>query len=126
MSDERCQCGADGKGPCAPGCAWRNMIVRTAEYATAGYATGTTYLIPVYSTPLLDADVEWYAWPLVPRGGQHTNMHAAGCMAYHKPTQIAVTCESERSRMKNRERALERLRVLVQRYGADLGTTTEM
>jgi len=57
-------------------------------------------------------EIEQYAWPIVPRGGQHVGMRC-GVLVVHKPTGLAVVCESERSQYRNREIAVEHLRQVV-------------
>ena len=59
-------------------------------------------------------DVEWHAWPLVRRGGQHTTCPGyAGVLAVHKPSGVAVVEQSQRSQWSNRQEAVRRLRLLV-------------
>ncbi len=57
-------------------------------------------------------DCEFHIWPTIPRGGQHTRT-ASGILALHKPTGIAVFCESERSQFKNKAEALRRIGLLL-------------
>lgn len=63
-----------------------------------------------------DSDLEWHAWPPPPpRGGQHVGRYGHGVLVIHRPTGLAAISTEERSQLRNRETAWERLRrVLVQ------------
>ncbi len=45
------------------------------------------------------------SWPLATTSGLHVGM-SVGVRITHKPTGIAVVCDSERSQHKNRDRAI--------------------
>ncbi len=64
-------------------------------------------------------DVEWFAWPLHVRGGQHTNGSGSGVLALHTPSGIAAVCESERSQFNNRAIVMDRLRAVLALHYAD-------
>ena len=100
-----CHCGADGRGPCATWCRWRES--KTTVEATID-----------------EHDIELHAWPQHGRsGGQHTNRMSCGVLALHKPTGLAVVSTSERSQLSNKNAAITRLRVMVQLYRDGAATT---
>jgi protein subunit release factor A len=57
-------------------------------------------------------DLEMHSWPPRRYGGQHVGL-SAGVLVVHVPTGIAVVEENERSQLRNREVAIDRLRELV-------------
>ena len=56
------------------------------------------------------ADLEFEAMRSSGSGGQHVNTTDSAVRLTHKPTGIAVRCDQEKSQLKNRELALQRLR----------------
>jgi hypothetical protein len=62
-----------------------------------------------------DADLDFHAWPPRPVGGQQTGMVHCGVLVVHRETGIAVVVDRERSRLKNRREAVERLRAMLGR-----------
>jgi protein subunit release factor A len=67
-----------------------------------------------------DEDLEIYAWPNQRNhGGQHVGTFGHGVLLIHVPTQVAVVETSDRSQMKNRMRAMARLRSLLDAIGED-------
>lgn len=58
-----------------------------------------------------DDDIEWHAWPRQ-QGGQQTTP-SPGVIAIHKPTGTAAACKDERSQLRNKQRAVTALRVLL-------------
>lgn len=56
------------------------------------------------------ADIEFSAMRSSGSGGQHVNTTDSAVRLIHKPTGIAVRCDQEKSQLKNRELAMQRLR----------------
>jgi ribosome-associated protein len=48
-------------------------------------------------------------------GGQHVNTTDSAVRLVYLPCQITVTCQEERSQYQNKQRCLQKLRVLVER-----------
>ena len=59
-----------------------------------------------------DADLDFHAWPPRGVGGQQVRP-SAGVLVVHRETGIAVVVDRERSQLKNRREAVERLRALL-------------
>lgn len=76
----------------------------------------STITIAVLSVPreselkIPDSDLDWKTCRGSGAGGQHRNVTDSAVQLTHKPTKIAVRCESERSQHFNRETALQMLR----------------
>lgn len=63
--------------------------------------------------------IEHHAWP--PRvGGQHVTRTETGVLAIHKPTGIAIACDSERSQLGNKLKATMRLEQMLEPMEAKL------
>ena len=76
----------------------------------------STITIAVLSVPrdselrIDNRDLDWKTCRGSGAGGQHRNVTDSAVQLTHKPTKIAVRCESERSQHFNRETALQMLR----------------
>lgn len=64
------------------------------------------------------SDVEFIAWPIVPRGGQHVGI-SDGVLAVHLPTGLAFVGKEHRSMRKNKEDALAALELLLPLWGVN-------
>lgn len=79
----------------------------------------STVTVAVMSEPtetqlhLVESDLEWLYCRGSGAGGQHRNVTDSAVQLKHVPTGVMVRCESERSKMQNRQVALSVLRARI-------------
>lgn len=76
---------------------------------------------PIATAAEPDADLDFHAWPPRPVGGQQVADLRCGVLVIHRETGIAVVVDRERSLLKNRSEAVEKLRALLAERGASEG-----
>ncbi|UHC18683.1 peptide chain release factor H [Methylobacterium currus] len=60
-----------------------------------------------------EADLRWETFRASGAGGQHVNTTDSAVRLHHRPSGLAITCDSERSQHRNRALALTRLRLTL-------------
>lgn len=63
-----------------------------------------------------DSDITIETYRSSGAGGQHINTTDSAIRAIHRPTNISVICQNERSQIQNREKAIENLKERVNKY----------
>src|SRR5512147_1368265 len=72
-----------------------------------------------------ESDVEWQACRGSGAGGQNRNKVNSAVQLWHRPTGIAVRCESERSQWQNRQTAMAMLRARLWQARSEASASTE-
>ncbi len=92
-------------------------IPSTEKQGRIHTSTASVAILPLYKKTnviLNDADLEFETSRSGGAGGQNVNKVETAVRVIHKPTGFDVRCTSERSQLKNKERALELLRSRIQ------------
>lgn len=94
-----------------------HRVQRTPETEKRGRihtSTATVAVLPQideHEVRINQQDLEWQFYRSGGHGGQNVNKVSTAVRLIHKPTGIVVTCQTEREQQKNRQQALELLRV---------------
>lgn len=86
------------------------------HYAMAVETGKDVQLAPLPGSVLHEDDIEVHSWPGRRLGGQHVGVDRGGVLLVHKPTGVAVVCDEERSQLRNRQAAFEKLRTVLRGY----------
>jgi len=92
-------------------------IPSTEKQGRIHTSTASVAILPLYkktTVVLNEADLEFETSRSGGAGGQNVNKVETAVRVIHKPTGFDVRCTSERSQLKNKERALELLRSRIQ------------
>lgn len=93
-----------------------HRLVRISPFSSAHLRHTSFALVEVLPSieakeiPLKDEDLEIETFRSSGPGGQNVQKVETAIRLYHKPTNIVVTCQAERSQFKNKEKALAILR----------------
>lgn len=97
-------------------------IPATEKQGRIHTSTASVAVLPLYkktTVVLNDADLEFETSRSGGAGGQNVNKVETAVRVIHKPTGFDVRCTSERSQLKNKEKALELLRSRLQQAKDD-------
>lgn len=92
-------------------------IPATEKQGRIHTSTASVAILPIFKKTTIvlnDADLEFETSRSGGAGGQNVNKVETAVRVIHKPTGLDVRCTSERTQLKNRERALELLRSRLQ------------
>lgn len=93
-----------------------HRVQRVPETESSGRihtSTASVAILPVVKEQNLevkDEDLDWQFFRSGGKGGQNVNKVSTAVRLIHKPSEIVVTCSSERSQIQNRAIALDLLR----------------
>lgn len=103
-------------------------VPKTESSGRIHTSTATVATLPIVESKDLTInpdDLEFDAFRSSGAGGQNVNKVNSAVRIKHKPTGLVVTCQSERSQLQNRERAMEilRSRIWEKEKSAEAATT---
>lgn len=88
-------------------------VPKTERYGRIHTSTATVAVLPEIEEKefkINPEDIEFQAFRASTQGGQNVQKVSSAVRLKHKPTEIAVTCQTERSQLQNRSLALNHLR----------------
>ena len=93
-----------------------NRVPVTETQGLVHSSTATVLVMPEVETAnieLKESDIKMDVYHSSGAGGQSVNTSNSAVRLTHIPTGIAVTCQVERSQLKNRERAMNMLKIKI-------------